>query len=116
MFMPLLILIVAAAVCWLLGIAAKGLLLRWQVIDLPNQRSAMSDKIAVRDVFKKGEVLVGFHEKRSSFVADIGSCEVLPKRISDLLIPLRRLVESLSIRKRLPQIEVACGDCDGRRG
>ena len=41
------------------------------------------------------------------------SCEVLPRRISDLLVPLRRLVESLSIRTRLPQIEVASGDRDG---
>ncbi len=55
-------------------------------------------RLAVRDVAKKGEVLVGFHEKRSSFVADIRSCQVLPPRISDLLIPLRRLVESLVLR------------------
>ena len=67
-------------------------------------------RLSVRDVFKKGEVLVGFHEKRSSFVADIRSCDVLPKRISDLLVPLRRLIESLSIRKRVPQIELACVD------
>ena len=67
-------------------------------------------RLSVRDVTKKGEVLVGFHEKRSSFVADIHSCDVLPKRISDLLLPLRRLIESLSIRKRLPQIELACVD------
>ncbi len=70
-------------------------------------------RLAVRDVVKKGEVLVGFHEKRSSFVADMRSCEVLPRRISNLLVPLRRLVESLSIRSRLPQIEVAIGDRDG---
>ncbi len=67
-------------------------------------------RLSVRDVAKKGEVLVGFHEKRSSFVADIRSCDVLPKRISDLLVPLRRLIESLSVKKRLPQIELACGD------
>ena len=71
-------------------------------------------RLSVRDVTKKGEVLVGFHERRSSFVADIRSCDVMPKRISDLLIPLRRLIESLSVRKRLPQIEVACGDRNGQ--
>ncbi|MBK8742922.1 MAG: 23S rRNA (uracil(1939)-C(5))-methyltransferase RlmD [Betaproteobacteria bacterium] len=70
-------------------------------------------RLAVRDVAKKGEVLVGFHEKRSSFVADMRSCEVLPRRISDLLVPLRRLVEALSVRTRLPQIELALGDRDG---
>jgi 23S rRNA (uracil1939-C5)-methyltransferase len=71
-------------------------------------------RLAVRDVAKKGGVLVGFHERRSSFVADMISCEVVPKRISALLVPLRRLVESLTIRERLPQIELAIGDRDGR--
>jgi 23S rRNA (uracil1939-C5)-methyltransferase len=70
-------------------------------------------RLAVRDVAKKGGVLVGFHERRSSFVADMTSCEVVPRRISDLLVPLRRLVESLTIRDRLPQIELAIGDRDG---
>ena len=70
-------------------------------------------RLAVRDVAKKGGVLVGFHERRSSFVADMTSCEVVPARISALLVPLRRLVESLTIRERLPQIELAIGDRDG---
>src|SRR5207237_1117509 len=51
-------------------------------------------RLAVRDVAKKGGVLVGFHERRSSYVADMRSCEVMPARISSLLVPLRRLVES----------------------
>ena len=69
-----------------------------------------SSDLSVRDVAKKGGILVGFHEKRSSFVADMQSCEVIPKRISALLVPLRRLIESLSLRQRLPQIELAIGD------
>jgi 23S rRNA (uracil1939-C5)-methyltransferase len=67
-------------------------------------------RLTVRYVQKKGGVLVGFHEKRSSYVADMRTCEVLPPRISRLLMPLRGLVESLSIRDRMPQIEVALGD------
>jgi len=67
-------------------------------------------RLSVRDVAKKGGILVGFHEKRSSFVADMQSCEVLPPRISALLVPLRRLIEALSLRNRLPQIELAIGD------
>jgi 23S rRNA (uracil1939-C5)-methyltransferase len=67
-------------------------------------------RLSVRYVAKKGGVLVGFHEKRSSYVADMRSCEVMPRRISDLIVPLRELVDRLSIRERLPQIEVACGD------
>lgn len=38
------------------------------------------------------------------------SCEILPKRVSDLLVPLRELINSLSLRKKLPQIELAVTD------
>jgi len=67
-------------------------------------------RLTVRRVAKKGGVLVGFHERRSSYVADMRSCEVLPPRISRLIPRLRELVESLTIRERLPQIELALGD------
>lgn len=67
-------------------------------------------RLSVRYVNKKGEVLIGFRERRSSFVADITQCHVLPKQVSDLLVPLRRLVESLSCPKRIPQIEVCVGE------
>lgn len=67
-------------------------------------------RFTVRDVPKKGGVLVGFHEKRSSYVADMLSCEVVPDRISRLLPRLRELIGSLSIRQRLPQIELAIGE------
>jgi 23S rRNA (uracil1939-C5)-methyltransferase len=69
-------------------------------------------RLAVRHVPKKGGALVGFHEKRSSYVADMDSCEVLPERFSRLLRPLRELVNALSIRSRLPQIEIAAGEGD----
>jgi 23S rRNA (uracil1939-C5)-methyltransferase len=67
-------------------------------------------RMTARYVIKKGGSLIGFHEKKSSFVADMASCEVLPAHISKLLLPLRELVGALSIRERMPQIEVACGD------
>ena len=67
-------------------------------------------RLTVRRVAKKGGVLVGFHERRSSYVVDMLSCEVLPPRISRLIPRLRELVETLSIRQRLPQIELALGD------
>ena len=67
-------------------------------------------RLSVRLVPKKGGVLVGFHERKSSFVADMGSCEVLPRRISDLIVPLRGLVAGLSLPARLPQIELAVGE------
>ncbi len=67
-------------------------------------------RLSVRHVPRKGGVLVGFHERGSSYVADMQECHVLPRRVSDLLLPLRALVESLSLRDRLPQIEVALGE------
>ena len=67
-------------------------------------------RLSVRLVPKKGGVLVGFHERKSSFVADMASCEVLPRRISDLIRPLRSLVAGLSMPARLPQIELAVGE------
>lgn len=67
-------------------------------------------RLTVRRVSKKGGVLIGFHERHSSYVVDMLSCEVLPARISRLIPRLRALVESLSIRQRLPQIELAMGD------
>ena len=67
-------------------------------------------RLAVRLVPKKGGVLVGFHEKRSSYIADMRSCAILPRRVSDLLLPLRELVAGLSQPDRMPQIELAMGD------
>ncbi|MEM5288009.1 23S rRNA (uracil(1939)-C(5))-methyltransferase RlmD [Paraburkholderia sabiae] len=66
-------------------------------------------RLTVRHVAKKGGVLVGFHERKSSYVADMTSCEVLPPHVSDMLVPLRHMVEALSIRDRMPQIELAVG-------
>ena len=67
-------------------------------------------RLSVRYVAKKGKVLVGFHERKSSFVADMDSCEVLPRHLSDLLAPLATLIEGMDQRDQLPQIEVAVGD------
>jgi 23S rRNA (uracil1939-C5)-methyltransferase len=67
-------------------------------------------RIGVRLVPKKGGVLVGFHERRSSYIADMRSCEILPPSISALLPELRVLIGGLSIPDRLPQIEIAVGD------
>ena len=67
-------------------------------------------RLTVRLVPRKGGILVGFHERRSGYVADMTSCAVLPKKLSDLLVPLRRLIESLSAPASIPQIEVAVGD------
>ena len=67
-------------------------------------------RLSVRHVAKKGTVLVGFHERKSRYVADMRSCAVLPESVSGLLVPLRELVASLEQRDRIPQIEVAMGE------
>jgi len=67
-------------------------------------------RLSVRRVERRGGVLVGFRERRSTHVAEMRECHVLPSGVSDLIVPLRELIENLSIRERLPQVEVAVGD------
>lgn len=66
-------------------------------------------RLSARLVPKKGGMLVGFHERRSSFVADMRECRNLPQHVSDLLIPLRDLIGAFSAPDRMPQVEVAVG-------
>jgi 23S rRNA (uracil1939-C5)-methyltransferase len=67
-------------------------------------------RFSVRHVRKKGAVLVGFHERKSRYVADIKECHVVPAHVSDLLLPLRALIASMDAIETCPQIELACGD------
>ncbi|MFS2034368.1 23S rRNA (uracil(1939)-C(5))-methyltransferase RlmD [Polaromonas sp. CT11-55] len=67
-------------------------------------------RLSVRYVRKKGTVLVGFHERKSSYVADMVECHVLPRHVSDMLVPLRELIGGMDAKEALPQIELACGD------
>jgi 23S rRNA (uracil1939-C5)-methyltransferase len=67
-------------------------------------------RLSVRHVAKKGVVLVGFHERKSRYVADMTVCPVLPPKVSGLLVPLRGLIGSMDQRDRLPQIELAVGE------
>ena len=66
-------------------------------------------RLSVRYVAKKGTVLIGFHERKSRYVADMQVCPVLPARVSRMLMPLRELIGSMDQRDRLPQIELAVG-------
>jgi 23S rRNA (uracil1939-C5)-methyltransferase len=67
-------------------------------------------RLSVKYVARKGGVLVGFHERRTHFVVDMDSCEVLPPRLSQLIQPLRELISSLRCARRLAQIEIAVGE------
>ena len=67
-------------------------------------------RLSVRYVEGKGGALVGFRERKSTYVADMQSCEVLPPAVSALIPGLRSLISQLSIRDRVPQVEIAVGD------
>jgi 23S rRNA (uracil1939-C5)-methyltransferase len=67
-------------------------------------------RLGVRFVPRKGRVVVGFRERYSSLIALLDSCEVLAEPLGALLTPLGELIMGLSVRERLPQIEVAVAE------
>jgi len=67
-------------------------------------------RLSVRYVQKRGEVLIGFHERKSRYIADMKVCPILPPKVSGMLVPLRGLIGSLQARETCPQIELASGD------
>jgi 23S rRNA (uracil1939-C5)-methyltransferase len=67
-------------------------------------------RFSVKRVDKKGGALVGFHEKKSWFIADMHRCEVLPPQVASLFMPMRELIPQLSNSDRIPQIELAVGE------
>lgn len=85
-------------------------------ISGPTWHYRFRARLSVRLVPKKGGVLVGFHERRSSYIADMTSCSILPKPMSDMLVPLRHLIEGMSQPDRMPQIEMAVGELPGTPG
>ena len=79
-------------------------------IEGPAWRYRYRARLSVRFVRKKGQVLVGFHERKSGYVADMSECHVLPLHVSNMLLPLRALIASMDAKETIPQIELACGD------
>ena len=67
-------------------------------------------RLSVRMVPSKGGVLLGFHERRSSYVAPMESCAILPPHVSAMVPRLRALITGMSAPDRLPQIEIAVGE------
>ncbi|HEY3809421.1 MAG TPA: 23S rRNA (uracil(1939)-C(5))-methyltransferase RlmD [Steroidobacteraceae bacterium] len=67
-------------------------------------------RLGVKYVIKKSRVLVGFRERASHLIASLGRCEVLAAPAGELITPLAALIERLSIRQQLPQIEVAIAE------
>ncbi|HEY3787109.1 MAG TPA: 23S rRNA (uracil(1939)-C(5))-methyltransferase RlmD [Steroidobacteraceae bacterium] len=67
-------------------------------------------RLGAKYVAKKGRVVVGFRERLAPYVADVRRCEVLAPPVAELIEPLATLLTELTIRERVPQIEVAVGD------
>jgi len=67
-------------------------------------------RLGVRYVKARASVLVGFREKRNSFLTDIDRCVVLDPRIGERILPLRELLHDMAAYDRIAQVEVACGD------
>ena len=93
---------------WHLGKVKPETLLR--PIEGPAWGYRYRARLSVRHVIKKGTVLVGFHERKSRYVADMQVCQVLPPHVSAMLMPLRALVASMQASDTIPQLELACGD------
>jgi 23S rRNA (uracil1939-C5)-methyltransferase len=93
---------------WHLGKVKADTILR--PIEGPAWGYRYRARLSVRYVRKKGELLIGFHERKSGYVADMKECPVLPPHVSDLLLPLRALISSMEAMETCPQIELACGD------
>ncbi len=93
---------------WHLGKVRAETVLR--PIEGPSWGYRYRARLSVRHVRKKGAVLVGFHERKSRYVADMETCAVLPPHVSAMLMPLRALIGSMDAIETCPQIELACGD------
>ena len=93
---------------WHLGKVKADTILR--PIQGPTWGYRYRARLSVRYVVKKGEVLVGFHERKSRYVADMRQCPILPPHVDAMLLPLRQLIAGMEARETLPQIELACGD------
>ena len=67
-------------------------------------------RVAARWVSKKQRTVVGFRERSTPYITDLKSCAVLRAPVDQLILPMSELVTALSIRNRVPQVEVAVAD------
>lgn len=67
-------------------------------------------RVAARWVAKKHRTVVGFRERSTPYITDLKTCAVLQAPVDQLIVPMSDLLTALSIRNRVPQIEVAVAD------
>ncbi len=69
-------------------------------------------RLGVRHVRKKEKVLVGFRESNGRYIAELNACEILHPAIGQRLNEFSQLIDGLSCKEEIPQIEVAIGGND----
>ncbi len=79
-------------------------------ITAPSLGYRRTARIGVKHVDKRGEVLVGFREKHSSYIVDMQTCPVLVPQVGEQIAALRTLIAGLEAKSRIAQIQVAAGD------
>jgi len=67
-------------------------------------------RLGAKFVTKKDRVVVGFRERLAPYVAEVHTCEVLADPLGKLIAPIAAMLNELSIRHRIPQIEAAVAD------
>jgi 23S rRNA (uracil1939-C5)-methyltransferase len=67
-------------------------------------------RLAAKWVAKKERVMVGFRERATPYITDLQRCEVLSQPVDSWILPMSELLTGLSIRDRVPQIEVAVAE------
>jgi len=67
-------------------------------------------RLGAKFVIKKDRVVVGFRERLAPYVAEVQRCEVLSLPLGELIASLAQMLNGLSIRHRIPQIEAAVAD------
>lgn len=67
-------------------------------------------RLGSKFVDRKERVLVGFRERGSPLLADLGRCEVLAAPVGDLITDLAGLIGGLELKRRVAQIEVAVAE------
>ncbi len=82
----------------------------WQPLIGPHWGYRRKARMGVKYVAKKERVLVGFRERRQQFLAEIESCKVMHPLVGERLMALSAVIGELTIRDKIPQIEVAIGD------
>ena len=82
----------------------------WEPLTGPYWGYRHKARVGVKHVVKKGRVLVGFRERRQQFLADIESCKVMHASVGERLMALSDMFGKLTIKNKIPQIEVAIGD------